>query len=122
MKRRRRTPEHRERICVERGWICHICNLPIDPVRQRHELDHVIPLASGGTDDDDNLAPAHAKCHLEKTIGDVGKIAKGKRMRAFHLGTKPPPQKIMPGSRRSKWKQKANGQWVLRSEDERGKR
>jgi len=119
MKRRRRTPEHRERICVERGWICHICNLPIDPVRQRHELDHVIPLASGGTDDDDNLAPAHAKCHLEKTIGDVGKIAKGKRMRAFHLGTKPPPQKIMPGSRRHHLKKKLDGSVVLRSEDER---
>lgn len=117
MKRKRRTAQQREAICVANNWICHICGLPIDPVRQRWELDHPIPLANGGTDEDEALKPAHARCHLEKTVGDIGKIAKGKRMRARHLGTKPPPQKIMPGSRRSPWKQKANGQWVRRSED-----
>lgn len=88
--RKRRTAEHREAICKARKWLCHICGLPIDPVRMKWELDHIIPLASGGSDDDENLAPAHAKCHLEKTVGDVGLIAKGKRMRAKHLGTKPP--------------------------------
>jgi 5-methylcytosine-specific restriction protein A len=116
-KRMRRTAEHREAICVARGWICHICELPIDPVRQRHELDHIIPLANGGTDDDDNLWPAHAACHLKKTADDVAKIAKGKRMRARHLGTKPPSPHIVPGSRRSKWKKKVSGEVVLRSED-----
>jgi 5-methylcytosine-specific restriction protein A len=112
--RKRRTAEHREAICKARNWLCHICELPVDPVHQRWELDHIIPLASGGKDDDDNLAPAHAKCHLTKTINDVGKIAKGKRMRAFHLGTKVPPQRIMPGSRRSKWKKKLDGTVVRR--------
>lgn len=112
--RKRRTAEHREAICKAHGWICHICGLLVDPVRNRWELDHVIPLAAGGTDDDDNLAPAHAKCHLEKTVKDVGEIAKGKRMRARHLGTRTPPQRPVPGSRRSKWKKKLDGTVVPR--------
>lgn len=29
-------------------------------------LDHIITLHEGGTDDDDNLAPAHTKCNLKK--------------------------------------------------------
>ena len=114
MKRKRRTAQQREAICVANNWICHICGLPIDPVRQRWELDHPIPLANGGTDEDEALKPAHARCHLDKTVGDIGKIAKGKRMRARHLGTKPPPQRIMPGSRRSKWKKKLDGTVVPR--------
>ena len=114
MTRKRRTAQQREAICVANNWICHICGLPIDPVRQRWELDHPIPLANGGTDEDEALKPAHARCHLEKTVGDIGKIAKGKRMRARHLGTKPPPQRIMPGSRRSKWKKKLDGTVVPR--------
>jgi 5-methylcytosine-specific restriction protein A len=119
--RKRRTAEHREAICKARNWLCHICELPVDPVHQRWELDHIIPLASGGKDDDDNLSPAHAKCHLTKTIDDVGKIAKGKRMRAFHLGTKVPSQRIMPGSRRSKWKKKVSGEVVLRHPERDGR-
>lgn len=114
MTRKRRTAEQREAICKSRDWLCHICGLPVDPVRSRWELDHIVPLANGGTDEDENLAPAHARCHLEKTVGDIGKIAKGKRMRARHLGTKPPPQRIMPGSRRSKWKKKLDGTVVPR--------
>lgn len=117
--RKRRTGEQREAICKARGWLCHICGLPVNPVRDRWELDHVIALAAGGTDDDGNLAPAHAKCHLDKTVKDVERIAKGKRVRAKHLGTKAPPARPMPGSRRSKWKKKVDGTVVLRSEDER---
>lgn len=113
-KRKRRTAEHRERICIARAWLCHICGLPIDPLHQRWELDHRIPLASGGTDDDDNLSPAHAKCHLDKTVGDVGMIAKGKRMRAFHLGTKPKGQPTEYTRLKHRFKRKVTGEVVPR--------
>lgn len=112
--RRRRTAEQREAICRARGWLCHLCAAPIDPVRDRWELDHVIALAAGGTDDDDNIAPAHARCHLAKTVEDVERIAKGRRIRALYLGTRPPPRRPMPGSRRSKWKRKFDGTTVPR--------
>lgn len=112
--RKRRTAEHREAICVAREWLCHICGFPVDPVRDRYELDHIIPLANGGTDDDDNLCPAHSKCHLAKTAKDVEKIAKAKRQRAQHLKTKVPTRNPLPGSKRSGWKQKLSGEWVRR--------
>ena len=112
--RKRRTGEHREAICRTRGWMCHICGLPVDPVHERWELDHIIPLAAGGTDGDDNLAPAHSKCHLEKTLKDVERIAKAKRVRAKHLGTKTPTRNPMPCGRRSKWKRRFDGTVVPR--------
>ncbi len=114
MTRKRRTAEHREAICKARNWTCHICALQIDPVRQRWHLDHVIALAAGGKDEDDNLHPVHEKCHLRKTSDDVARIAKGKRMRARHLGTKPPSARPVPGSRNTKWKRKFDGTVVPR--------
>lgn len=43
--------------------ICHVCGKP-----GATQVDHVIPLAHGGPDDDTNLAPIHAEpCHREKT-------------------------------------------------------
>lgn len=114
MKRRRRTAEHRERICEARGWLCHLCGFKIDPRRETFHLDHVIALAAGGSDEDDNLSPVHAKCHLEKTVKDVKAIAKGKRVRAQLMGTKRKSSKPMPFGRFSPWKKKLNGEVVPR--------
>ncbi len=44
---------------------CHICGLDIR-MNERAHLDHVIPLARGGTDTPDNMAWAHAFCNLSK--------------------------------------------------------
>lgn len=86
--RKRRTPQQREAICVAHGWKCGLCPSRIDPVREKWALDHIIPLAAGGTDDDSNLHPVHVKCHTKKTANDVNRIAKINRVRARHLGTK----------------------------------
>ena len=53
------------------GWTCHICELPIDPTEVYPSIasavvDHIKPLALGGTNDDDNLASAHSYCNLVK--------------------------------------------------------
>ena len=65
--------EGRRRLAIlERdGWVCHICTLPIDPTVQwpavdSPTVDHVIPLAQGGSNDADNLAAAHAYCNNVK--------------------------------------------------------
>lgn len=43
--------------------ICHVCARPM-----ADEVDHVVPLAEGGADDDSNLRPIHSKpCHRDKT-------------------------------------------------------
>lgn len=86
--RRRRSPEQREAICKAHNWTCCICKGQIDPVREKWILEHEIPLASGGADDETNIAPAHQRCAIEKTKDDLTKIAKGKRIRAKHMGTR----------------------------------
>lgn len=49
-------------------WTCHLCNFPVDrtaevPELEAPVLDHVIPLASGGSHSEDNLRTAHFWCN-----------------------------------------------------------
>jgi len=53
------------------GWICGLCHLPVDPALkwphpQSRVLDHVIPLARGGTHTSDNVQIAHWLCNARK--------------------------------------------------------
>lgn len=63
----------RQRIANRDGWICQLpdCGKPIDPqLRKPHPMalaiDHILPRAAGGTDEDHNLQAAHALCNLQK--------------------------------------------------------
>lgn len=107
--RKRRTPQAREAICLAHGWVCVICTGKIDPVREKWILEHLLALAAGGSDDDENLGPAHYKCAIEKTKDDVKTIAKINRVRSKHLGTKVKSGRPMPGTIRSGIKKKMNG-------------
>ena len=89
MTRRPMTRSRKVRIFEAAGGICHICLSRIDGVRERWDAEHVIPLAAGGEDDDDNLRPAHVACHRGKTTEDAKVIAKTKRVRAKHIGAVP---------------------------------
>ena len=63
-------------ILLLHGTKCHICNLPIDFSAPRRsfkpgweyglQLDHVIPLAKGGSDQPINVKPSHGICNLSK--------------------------------------------------------
>lgn len=62
------TEEARRRKKVLRRWryICHVCSHPL-----ADQVDHVIPLAEGGADHEDNLRPIHAiPCHAAKTAAE----------------------------------------------------
>lgn len=107
--RKRRTAQQREAICVAHDWTCVICKSKIDPVREKWILEHLLALAAGGTDTEDNMGPAHQKCAIEKTKDDLGIIAKINRVRAKHLGTKTKSSRPMPGTVRSGWKKKLDG-------------
>ena len=74
---------------------CYICEQKIK-VGEAWEADHVIPFALGGADDESNMRPAHKVCHAPKTVADVRRIAKAKRMAAKHHGIK----------KQSKWQTK----------------
>lgn len=95
MSRRRMSTTRRVRIFEAAGGVCHICGGKIDATRERWDADHVIPLELSGDDSDDNLRPAHERCHRAKTsTEDVPRIAKAKRVRAKHLGAAKPKRKI----------------------------
>lgn len=80
---------YRNRILTEfkdDGYInCGICGLPINlslshPHPWSLTIDHVIPIAKGGTTRAENLQPAHFKCnrqkgeHLTITLDDINKL------------------------------------------------
>lgn len=50
----------RARVLARDGQSCRYCGAPADHV------DHVDPVANGGTDDDANLAAACEHCNLSK--------------------------------------------------------
>jgi 5-methylcytosine-specific restriction endonuclease McrA len=102
----------RLRIWEAAGGLCVLCGLKIDGVREAWIVEHKIALGLGGSDTDDNCAPAHETCRRAKDKIDVPMIAKAKRMKARHIGIR--KATCMPGSRQSKWKRKMDGTVVLR--------
>lgn len=62
------------RVFAEKGDTCHICGHP-----GADAIDHVHPLAKGGSEDDSNLMPAHHDVECE-TCGQRCNRAKGARM------------------------------------------
>lgn len=102
-----RTPDNKL-ICQGKD-----CGAIIDPVRDRWEADHEIPVWMGGADEPPNLRPLCYRCHREKTKSDVKAIAKSKRVRDRHFGVRV-SKRPMPCGRNSRWKKKLDGTVVLR--------
>lgn len=53
------------------GWICQICNEPVDPDLlypnlQSVSLDHIVPIVRGGGHTRANTQCAHLRCNLVK--------------------------------------------------------
>jgi 5-methylcytosine-specific restriction protein A len=46
-------------------------------VQAAQEVDHIVPLHSGGTHDRSNLQPLCRPCHAEKTAAEAGSRARG---------------------------------------------
>jgi 5-methylcytosine-specific restriction endonuclease McrA len=92
--------------------VCHLCGGKIN-VGEAWEVEHIIPFAMGGADDESNWSPAHIKCHRAKTTEDVGNIARAKRREARHIGVKV-SKSPLPFGRQSKFKKKMDGSIVPR--------
>lgn len=81
-KRGSMTPQRVLRIFQAHGGRCHVCSRKLGPA-DSYDIDHVIPLEGGGTDDDKNCAPICEWCHDKvKTPDDHAEAAHGKRMAA----------------------------------------
>jgi len=60
----------RERILARDGGLCCPCRR-IGRVTLGREVDHTVPKARGGTDDDDNLQTICRPCHKAKTAAEA---------------------------------------------------
>ena len=86
MSRRSFSRKDRARIFAAAEGICHICEGKIG-VGEAWEVEHRIPYALTQDDSDDNLSPAHVRCHKTKTHKeDRPRINKAERQRAKHMG------------------------------------
>jgi len=52
------------------------------------EVDHIVPRAEGGTDDDENLQPLCKRHHSMKTVREDGGLGKRKRSYVDPMGRK----------------------------------
>jgi 5-methylcytosine-specific restriction endonuclease McrA len=67
------------------GWVCSYCG------QDATEVDHIIPVKHGGTDDEANLTAACVKCNRSKgTKAKPGKAQHGPKVR-FFVGPFPHP-------------------------------
>lgn len=92
----------------ERGERC-----PVVLQTGKVEFDHIVPAALGGSADISNCCACCRAHHRAKTKKDVATISKANRTRAAHWGAKTATRPL-PGSKRSPWKRKLNGQVVKR--------
>lgn len=76
-----------KKVLAKGNHICHVCHKP-----GADQADHIIPLAEGGTDDEPNMAPIHAKpCHANKTKAEA---ARGKQRHSRRRTTQQHPGMI----------------------------
>ena len=59
----RRAMLKRRQVLEVYGNICWLCGNPVDGLPS---ADHVIPRSKGGSDDIENLRPAHAGCNSRR--------------------------------------------------------
>ena len=101
-------------LFLNRKGTCGRCSQKID-AGKAWDIDHIIPLALGGTNEPENLQILCKPCHQSKTAkNDIPRIAKTKRLKARHLGARSPSTRPLPGSRRSPWKRKLDGSVIKR--------
>lgn len=64
-RRRKITPFLRSKIKESQNHACNICSLPLS---EYFQIDHMIALQYGGTDDEQNLQALCCECHAKKSI------------------------------------------------------
>ncbi|WP_342167325.1 HNH endonuclease signature motif containing protein [Methylobacterium sp. SD21] len=113
--RRRSLSRHGRLKAWERtGGICVICDQPIDGVREPWIVEHIRALELGGSDEIENMGPAHDACGREKTRDDHARCARAKRQKIRHLGAAVVAKPLI-GSRMSGLKRKIDGTVVRRN-------
>lgn len=66
----------RLRILRRDAGLCQPC-LQQGRIEQAKQVDHIVPKALGGTDDDDNLQAICEPCHKSKTAAESAQVRRG---------------------------------------------
>ncbi|MBS7805084.1 HNH endonuclease [Rhizobiales bacterium TNE-4] len=111
---KRRTFSSKERLAyfLQAKGHCAQCSLKITPGK-RWDLDHVIPLSLGGSNEPTNLQVLCQACHTQKTKSDVSSNAKARRIQLKHFGARQCTRPL-PFGRKSLLKKKIDGRIVRR--------
>lgn len=90
-KRKSFSKKDRARLFQLYEGVCYLSGLRIGP-KDEWDIEHVLAIALGGTNEDDNLRLALRDPHRDKTRSDVKAISKAKRIekKADPLTRKPP--------------------------------
>ena len=67
MPERRLTQAQKKQVAARFKWTCAICRQVVD---ETFQIDHIVPLWGGGTDDDANLQLLCARDHAKKTYDE----------------------------------------------------
>ena len=78
------TPQQRARIFAENDGRCYRCERRLGP-SDTWEIEHLIALENGGTNDPQNLDVICGWCHKVKTAQDHGKAAKSRDTYTAHV-------------------------------------
>jgi len=114
MKRRRSLSNmDRLNLFIKRHGQCAHCEMKIMPGK-RWDVDHVIPIALGGSNNVENLQILCWSCHITKTAyEDIPRIAKTHRLLVRHHGAKR-SRRPLPCGRDSPFKKTMDGRIVKR--------
>jgi len=52
-------------VIAASGGVCALCG---EPLGTRVHVDHIVPIAFGGTDDLTNLRATHARCNMRRGV------------------------------------------------------
>jgi 5-methylcytosine-specific restriction endonuclease McrA len=114
MKRRRSLSNmDRLNLFIQRHGQCAHCEMKIMPGK-RWDVDHVIPIALGGSNNVENLQILCWSCHITKTAyEDIPRIAKTNRLLVRHHGANR-SRRPLPCGRDSPFKKTMDGRIVKR--------
>jgi hypothetical protein len=112
-KRGRMTPGRALKRWEAHGGRCVNCGELIDGAREDWFCEHILALENGGTDDDENIGPAHTRCKKAKDAADHKKAAKSRTIKKRHLGIST-SRTPMPFGRDDPRKRKMDGSIVDR--------
>ncbi|ABO12013.2 DNase [Acinetobacter baumannii] len=74
------------KIHLRDEWTCQCCGI----VTKDLELDHIMNVARGGTDDESNLQSLCVPCHKKKTQQESRQGGEVKSSKPFAVGHRPP--------------------------------